>query len=45
MVKGKDPLTRATKGFESALNWMFKSDNQKHLDLFFTQTRKIRYVF
>ena len=40
MVKGKDPLTRATKGFESALNWMFKSDNQKHLDLFFTQTRK-----
>ena len=39
-LKGKDPLTRATKGFESALNWMFKSDNQKHLDLFFTQTRK-----
>jgi hypothetical protein len=39
-LKGKDPLTRATKGFESALNWMFKTDNQKHLDLFFAQTRK-----
>ena len=39
-LKDKDPLTRATKGFESALNWMFKKDNQKHLDLHFTQTRK-----
>ena len=39
-IKDKDPLTRATKGFESALNWMFKTDNQKHLDLHFAQTRK-----
>ena len=39
-LKDKDPLTRATKGFDSALNWMFKKDNQKHLDLHFTQTRK-----
>ena len=39
-LKDKDPLTRATKGFESALNWMFKTDNQKHLDLHFAQTRK-----
>ena len=39
-LKDKDPLTRATKGFESALNWMFKTDNQKHLDLHFEQTRK-----
>ena len=33
-------MTRATKGFESALDWMFKTDNQKHLDLFFANTRK-----
>ena len=39
-LKDKDPLTRATKGFESALDWMFKTDNQKHLDLHFAQTRK-----
>jgi len=39
-LKDKDPLTRATKGFESAINWMFKTDNQKHLDLHFAQTRK-----
>ena len=39
-IKDKDPLTRATKGFESAINWMFKTDNQKHLDLHFAQTRK-----
>ena len=32
--------TRSFKGFESALNWMFKTDNQKHLDLFFANTRK-----
>jgi radical SAM protein with 4Fe4S-binding SPASM domain len=39
-LRPRDPLTRATKGFESALNWMFKTDNQKHLDLFFANTRK-----
>jgi radical SAM protein with 4Fe4S-binding SPASM domain len=39
-LNDKDPLTRATKGFESALDWMFKTDNQKHLDLHFAQTRK-----
>jgi radical SAM protein with 4Fe4S-binding SPASM domain len=39
-LKDQDPLTRATKGFESALDWMFKTDNQKHLDLFFANTRK-----
>ena len=39
-IKDKDPLTRATKGFESAINWMFKTDNQKHLDLHLAQTRK-----
>jgi len=39
-VRTKDDLTRATKGFESALDWMFSKDNQKHLDLFFENTRR-----
>ena len=39
-LKDDDILTRATKGFESALNWMFKTDNQKFLASFFAQTRK-----
>ena len=39
-LKGKDPLTRASKGFESGLKWMLEKDNQKHLDLFFANTRK-----
>ena len=39
-LKEQDKLTRATKGFESALDWIFKTDNQKHLDLFFANTRK-----
>ena len=37
-LKNSDPLTRATKGFESAIDWMYKTDNQKHLDLFFSNT-------
>ena len=39
-LKDQDSLTRATKGFESALDWMFSTDNQKHLDLFFVNTRR-----
>jgi hypothetical protein len=39
-LKYQDPLTRATKGYESAINWMMAKDNQKHLDLFFANTRK-----
>jgi len=39
-LKTQDNLTRATKGYESALDWMFSKDNQKHLDLFFSNTRK-----
>lgn len=39
-VSAQDNLTRATKGFESALDWMFSKDNQKHLDLFFDNTRR-----
>ena len=35
-----DKLTRATKGYESAIEWMMAKDNQKHLDLFFANTRK-----
>ena len=39
-LKDKDPLTRASKGFESGVKWMFEKDNQKHLDLFFANTRR-----
>ena len=39
-LRGQDPLTRATKGFESALDWMNKKDNIQHLDRFFEYTRK-----
>ena len=39
-LQGKDPLTRASKGFESGVKWMLEKDNQKHLDLFFANTRK-----
>jgi hypothetical protein len=39
-LKDKDPLTRASKGFESGVKWMLEKDNQKHLDLFFANTRK-----
>jgi MoaA/NifB/PqqE/SkfB family radical SAM enzyme len=38
-LKNKDPLTRATKGYESALDWMFKRDKTDKLDLFFSNTR------
>ena len=36
----QDHLTRATKGYESAIDWMMSKDNQKHLKLFFANTRK-----
>jgi radical SAM protein with 4Fe4S-binding SPASM domain len=39
-LKDKDPLTRATKGFESAIDWMYRKDKQDKLDLFFKQTRR-----
>jgi len=39
-LKTNDPLTRATKGFESALKWMYANDNIQHLDYFFENTRK-----
>ena len=39
-LKDKDPLTRATKGFESAIAWMYQQDKQEKLDMFFKQTRR-----
>jgi hypothetical protein len=39
-LKPLDKLTRASKGYESAMEWMMATDNQKHLDLFFNNTRK-----
>ena len=39
-LKGNDPLTRATKGFESAIDWMYQQDKQEKLDMFFKQTRR-----
>ena len=36
----QDGLTRATKGYQSAIDWMMSKDNQKHLGLFFSNTRK-----
>jgi len=39
-LKPRDPLTRATKGFQSALTWMNQKDNTNHLNLFFSNTRK-----
>ena len=34
-LKPLDSLTRATKGFESALDWLYKRDLPQHLDRFF----------
>ena len=39
-LKGNDPLTRATEGFKSAIDWMYQTDNQKHLKLYFYNTRR-----
>jgi hypothetical protein len=39
-LKDKDRLTRATKGFESALKWMNMNDNTKNLPMFFELSKK-----
>ena len=39
-LKDKDPLTRASKGFESAIDWMYQQDKQDKLELYFKQTRR-----
>jgi len=40
-LKTRDPLTRATKGFQSAINWMNDKDNESKLSLFWENT--LRY--
>ena len=39
-LKSQDHLTRATKGFESALDWMNKKDMSRHMPMFIDETRK-----
>jgi sulfatase maturation enzyme AslB (radical SAM superfamily) len=39
-LKGKDPLTRASKGFQSALDWMWRRDKSDKLSLFLQNTRR-----
>lgn len=39
-LKSQDHLTRATKGFESALDWMNKKDMSRHMPKFVNETRK-----
>jgi radical SAM protein with 4Fe4S-binding SPASM domain len=39
-LKSQDHLTRASKGFESALDWMNKKDMSKHMQTFVNETRK-----
>ena len=39
-LKSKDPLTRASKGFRSALDWMNKKDMSDHMQTFVNETRK-----
>jgi|TARA_B100001093_G_scaffold506357_1_gene565134 MoaA/NifB/PqqE/SkfB family radical SAM enzyme len=39
-LKDQDHLTRASKGYESALDWMYKKDNTQHLQWFFERTKK-----
>ncbi|MDK2772570.1 MAG: twitch domain-containing radical SAM protein [Flavobacterium sp.] len=36
----KDLLTRATKGFQSGLDWIYRTDNSEHLPMFFRKTKK-----
>ena len=39
-LTSQDHLTRASKGFESALDWMNKKDMSKHMPTFINETRK-----
>ena len=38
-LKDKDPLTRALKGYEAAVDWLYRRDNSKDLPLFFKKTK------
>lgn len=39
-LRSQDHLTRAIKGFESALDWMNKKDMSRHMPTFISETRK-----
>jgi hypothetical protein len=39
-LERKDHLTRATKGFESAIKWMNEKDTSENLPMFFKLTKK-----
>jgi len=39
-LKKQDVLTRATKGFESAIKWMYAKDTSHNLPMFFDMTKK-----
>ena len=39
-LKAQDHLTRATKGYESALDYLFRRDKTDKLELFFRETKK-----
>lgn len=39
-LKKQDVLTRATKGFESAIKWMYATDTSHNLPMFFDMTKK-----
>ncbi len=39
-LKSQDHLTRATKGYQSALDYLFRRDKSEHLKTFFIETRK-----
>ena len=38
-LKDKDPLTRAIKGYESGIDWIYRRDNSKLLPMFFKKTQ------
>ena len=39
-LKDKDSLTRATKGFKSGVDWIYRRDTSNQLPLFFRKTRQ-----
>ena len=38
-LKDKDPLTRASKGYEAAVDWLYRRDKSGNLPYFFKRTR------
>jgi len=39
-LRPQDPLTRATKGYESGLDWIFRRDTSEQLPMFFKRTKQ-----